>query len=306
MMADKKRVSGLGRGLSALLEEAASPPPPPGAESAAGAARLPIADVIANPDQPRRRFTPEAMADLTASITEHGVLQPILVRPLSDGRYEIVAGERRWRAAQAAGLHEIPAIIRPLEAAQAFEIALIENIQRADLNAVEEARGYRRLMDEFGHTQQALATIIGKSRSHIANLLRLLDLPETVLALVEGGQLSMGHARAMVGLPEIHAEYAAVRAVKEGLSVRAVERLAKSPLPPELGGPLRPAPVSATAAVPADANSESLEFQLAEVIGMPVALQVAPGGTSGSLSIRFADLDQLDWLVARLGGGAGI
>ncbi len=289
-MAEKKRVSGLGRGLSALLEEARVLDN----ANAPGVARLAIADIAANPRQPRRTFTAEAMEELITSVRAHGVLQPILVRPVADGRYEIIAGERRWRAAQAAGLHEMPAVVRALDDRAAFEIALIENIQRSDLNAIEEARGYRRLIDDFGHTQAVLAGIVGKSRSHVTNLLRLLDLPESVQAMVEDGRLAMGHARALAGSP--NAEALAKRAVAEGLSVRAVEQL--------VAGRAKPAPrhaLSAGATASNDPNIDALEVQIAETLGMPVALAVAPGGESGSITIRFASLDQLDWLCAKLG-----
>lgn len=294
-MAQKIRVSGLGRGLSALLEEAAAPVD----ANAPGVARLAIADIHPNPLQPRRHFVPEAMAELIASVRAHGVLQPIMVRGIEGGRYEIVAGERRWRAAQAAGLHEIPAVVRALDDRTAFEIALIENIQRSDLNAIEEARGYRRLADDFGHTQQALAAIVGKSRSHVTNLLRLLDLPEAVQAMVEDGRLAMGHARALAAAADPLA--LARRAVAEGLSVRAVEELAAGRATPKprhaLDQPLPKAPVN-------DANIDALEVQIAESLGMPVALTVAAGGASGALTIRFASLDQLDLLCAKLGSGA--
>jgi ParB family chromosome partitioning protein len=293
-MAEKKRVSALGRGLSALLEEAAAPVD----ASVAGIARLGIADIAANPRQPRRLFVPEAMDELIASVRAHGVLQPILVRPIDGGRFEIIAGERRWRAAQAAGLHEIPAVVRTLDDRSAFEIALIENIQRSDLNAIEEARGYRRLIDDFSHTQQVLAGIVGKSRSHVTNLLRLLELPETVQSMVEDGRLAMGHARAVASAAD--PEALANRAIAEGLSVRAVEQLAsgRTKAAPRhgLGQP-------AGLAQGNDANVDALEIQLAENLGMPVALAVALGGASGSLTIRFASLDQLDWLCAKLGQG---
>lgn len=287
-MSDVKRKSGLGRGLSALLDDIATPP----TASAPGVVRLPVADIMPNPGQPRRQFDEAAMAELTASVKAHGVLQPILVRPFND-RHQIIAGERRWRAAQAAGLHEIPVVLRELSDGQVAEIALIENIQRADLNAIEEARGYQKLIAEFGHTQAVLADIVGKSRSHVTNLLRLLDLPVTVQALVESGALSMGHARALVGAAD--AEELAEKTVKQGLSVRALEALVA-------GGKARPAKPRAPAAAAAnDPNSDALEEQLAETLGMPVALQVALGATSGSLTIRFADLDQLDLLCAKLG-----
>lgn len=287
-MSDNKRKSGLGRGLSALLDDIATPP----AASAPGVIRLPVADVTPNPDQPRRHFDDGAMAELAASVKVHGVLQPILVRPHA-GRHQIIAGERRWRAAQAAGLHEIPVVVRPLSDGEVAEIALIENIQRADLNAIEEARGYQKLIAEFGHTQAALGDIVGKSRSHITNLLRLLDLPAAVQALVETGALSMGHARALVGAD--NAEALAQAAVKQGLSVRALEAMVAGGKPRSGKARGQGAPVAN------DPNSDALEEQLAEALGMPVALQVAQGATSGSLTIRFADLDQLDLLCARLG-----
>ena len=288
-MAEVKKKSGLGRGLSALLDDIAAPP----SVDSPAVVRLAIADIAANPDQPRRHFDEAAMAELVASVRAHGILQPILVRPApgaSAGRHQIIAGERRWRAAQAAGLHDIPVVVRLLDDRQVSEIALIENIQRADLNAIEEARGYQRLIAEYGHTQLVLADIVGKSRSHIANLLRLLDLPAAVQAMVETGALSMGHARALVGAAD--AQALAERVVRQGLSVRALEQQ----LAGGRGKAGTPAPVPAN-----DPNSEALENQLAEALGMPVALQVAPGATSGSLTIRFADLDQLDLLCARLG-----
>jgi ParB family transcriptional regulator, chromosome partitioning protein len=287
-MTDNKRKSGLGRGLSALLDDIATSP----TVGAPGIARLPVADIVPNPGQPRRQFDEAAMAELAASVKAHGVLQPILVRPHA-GRHQIIAGERRWRAAQAAGLHEMPVIVRSLSDAQVAEIALIENIQRADLNAIEEARGYQKLIAEFGHTQAALADIVGKSRSHITNLLRLLDLPNNVQMLVASGALSMGHARALIGHAD--AETLAERAVKQGLSVRALEASVA-------GNKARPPrPRAAAAPVANDPNSDALEEQLAEALGMPVALQVAPGASSGSLTIRFADLDQLDLLCSKLG-----
>jgi ParB family transcriptional regulator, chromosome partitioning protein len=284
-MAENKKKMGLGRGLSALLEDISAPPSP----DAPGVDRLPISAIQPNPDQPRRHFDADAMAELVASVKLHGILQPILVRA-HNGGHQIIAGERRWRAAQAAGLHDMPVIIRPLDDRQVAEIALIENIQRSDLNALEEARGYRKLIADYGHTQAALADIVGKSRSHVTNLLRLLDLPDGVQALVETGQISMGHARALAGTADPQA--LAQRVIQGGLSVRALEAL--------IAGGKAKRPRSNTPATN-DANSEALEEQLAEALGMPVALQVAPGASSGSLTIRFADLDQLDMLCARLG-----
>lgn len=293
-MAEKKRVSGLGRGLSALLEEAATPRD----ANSPGVARLAVADIAPNPHQPRRHFDAAAMDDLIASVRAHGVLQPILVRPVSDGRFEIIAGERRWRAAQAAGLHELPAVVKPLDDRAAFEIALIENIQRSDLNAIEEARGYKRLIEDFGHTQQVLSNIVGKSRSHVTNLMRLLDLPEAIQTMVESGQLAMGHARALIGAEDPVA--LAKKVVAEGLSVRSIEALVAGKAPPKPRHALSQAAPNAAN----DANVDALEIQLADSLGMPVALSVAPGASSGSLTVRFASLDQLDWLCARLGQSA--
>jgi len=283
-MAEKKRITGLGRGLSALLDEASNTP-------VASSSRLAVADILPNPAQPRRQFTAEAMDDLIASVKAHGVLQPILVRDLPGGRFEIVAGERRWRAAQAAGLHEIPALVKSLDDRTAFEFALVENIQRSDLNAMEEARGYSRLIADFGHTQAALGAIIGKSRSHIANLLRLLDLPVVVQNMVEDGRLSMGHARALASAGDPAAIAALV--IEKGLSVRATEKLAANRAAPPPRHSLAPAQ--------SDPNLESLELQLTEQIGMPVALQMGRDSNTGSVTIRFDSLDQLDWICARLG-----
>lgn len=290
-MSDIKRKSGLGRGLSALLDDIAAPP----SVNAPGVVHLAVSDIAPNPNQPRRHFDDAAMAELASSIRLHGILQPILVRP-HGGRHQIIAGERRWRAAQTVGLHEIPVVIRDLDERQVAEVALIENVQRADLNAIEEARGYQRLIDEFGHTQAALADIVGKSRSHVTNLLRLLDLPVSVQALVESGTLTMGHARALVGAAD--AEALAEKAVAGGLSVRALEALVAGQ---RVGNKPGKAKGSTSAAIANDPNSEALEEQLAEALGMPVALSIAAGASSGNLTIRFADLDQLDLLCARLG-----
>jgi ParB family chromosome partitioning protein len=285
-MAENKKKLGLGRGLSALLEDISAPP----AADSPGVLRLAVSAITPNPGQPRRQFDADAMAELIASVRTHGILQPILVRP-HQGGHQIIAGERRWRAAQAAGLHEMPVIIRTLDDREVAEIALIENIQRSDLNAIEEARGYQKLIADHGHTQAVLADIVGKSRSHVTNLLRLLDLPASVQALVEQGQISMGHARALAGAAD--PEGLARRVVAGGLSVRALEALMAGARPGK--------PRAAPAAPANDPNSEALEEQLADVLGMPVALQVAPGASSGSLTIRFADLDQLDLLCAKLG-----
>lgn len=269
----------MGRGLSALIEEAAM--------SAPTRTMLPLAEIVASPTQPRRRFDQAAMDELVASVRERGILQPILVRPLPDRRYEIVAGERRWRAAAAVQLHEIPVIIRELDDAAAFEIALVENIQRADLNPMEEAEGFQRLVADYGHTQEMLAGLVGKARSHVANLLRLIDLPPEVRELVASGELGMGHARALVASSD--AAELAQRAVADGLSVRQVEALARKSRSPRKLPPR---------AVERDANAAELEHRIAEALGMNVAIAV-PQPPAGTVTIAFSTLDQLD-LLCRL------
>ncbi|RMF47074.1 MAG: ParB/RepB/Spo0J family partition protein, partial [Deltaproteobacteria bacterium] len=230
----KKPARGLGRGLSALMadiSETSSADAQGTATPRRADALIPIEQIVPNPDQPRRAFSKEQLEDLAASIREKGVIQPIIVRKsaISDGKFEIVAGERRWRAAQMAQLHEIPALVRNYTDTEALEIAIIENIQRADLNAVEEAAGYQDLMERFGHTQEKLAEALGKSRSHIANTLRLLSLPEQVQTLLREGAISAGHARALI-TADNPVELAA-QVVKRGLSVRDTERLAKEKKP---------------------------------------------------------------------------
>ncbi|MGL4541591.1 MAG: ParB/RepB/Spo0J family partition protein [Polymorphobacter sp.] len=296
-MIEKKRQSGLGRGLSALLEEVSSSSlAERGAVSTVS--RLPLAQIVANPQQPRRQFDAASMDELVASVRQRGLLQPILVRPLPGGRYEVVAGERRWRAAQAAQLHEVPVVVRELEDSAAFEIALIENIQRVDLNAIEEAEGFARLMRDFGHTQEALAKLVGKARSHVANLLRLLDLPEAVRAMVIERKLTMGHARALVSAADPAG--LAARVVAEGLSVRATEALASA------RGPLAaPSPQRQRRDPEVDANVAALESQLADAIGVPVSITMSTVD-SGAVTLRFTSLDQLDLISARVAGEAQI
>ena len=286
-MAERKRTSGLGRGLAALLEEAG----PSGGETPERIT-VALADIVANPAQPRRRFDAEALAELTESIRLHGILQPLLVRPLSNGRYEIVAGERRWRAAQAIPLHDVPVVIRELDDAAAFEIALIENIQRADLNPIEEAEGFARLVRDYGHTQEALGKIVGKARSHIANLLRLLELPDAVRQLLQTGALSMGHARALIGSPDAPA--LAERVVRQHLSVRQTEALVRAQS--STGSSPRRAKLSR------DPNVAELELQLADALGMIV--QIASGETAGKgrMIVDYSTLDQLDLLCSLLNG----
>jgi ParB family transcriptional regulator, chromosome partitioning protein len=297
-MTEKKL--GLGRGLSALLEEIGGTGNVKARGSEPAAANpawtyIPTGSIRANPNQPRRHFDPEALAELSQSIRTHGMLQPVLVRDSGHGDYELVAGERRWRAAQAVPLHEVPAIIRRLDDAVAFEIALIENIQRAELNPIEEAEGYQRLTDEFGHTQDGIAKVTGKSRSHIANLVRLLKLPTPVLDLVRDGKLTMGHARALIGHPD--AETLAAQVVAGGLSVRETETLVAD----QTGRERQSRPRAAPRTTGKDPDTEALERALSESIGLKVTIEGA--GIAGRVRIDYASLDQLDMLAQRLSGG---
>ncbi|WP_439567094.1 ParB/RepB/Spo0J family partition protein [Sphingopyxis sp.] len=306
----RKRPSGLGRGLNALFGDvAAEAPVLASAGSAAKVAptvsgdavqHVPLGAIRPLPGQPRRHFDENAIAELADSIGLRGLLQPIIVRRAPDGDgYQLVAGERRWRAAQRAGLHQIPALVRELDDAATYEIALVENIQRQDLNAIEEAGAYRRLIDDFGHNQEALAKLVGKSRSHVANLMRLLDLPEAVQALVGDGSLAMGHARALVGAAD--AEAIARRVVKEGLSVRAVEALVRE----DRGGG-RKAPMeykSMDGVGGRDPDIVAVERHLSELLGIGIAIHYAGGG-KGALTLKFASLDQLDMICQRLSGEA--
>lgn len=284
-----ERHRGLGRGLSALLNESGqdqADAPPPSAPT-----DTPIELIRRNPDQPRRAFSEAELESLTASVKERGVLQPILIRPAPDGDgYQIVAGERRWRAAQRASLATIPAVIRELDDRQVLEIAIIENVQRADLNPIEEALGYRALIERFGRTHEGLGDIVGKSRSHVANTLRLLSLPDSVRVHVEEGRLSAGHARAL--LTAEHAENLAEKVIAEGLSVRQTEALAKGPAE-------RPAR-SGTRRDTAERNPDiaALERDLSDSLGLKVDL--ADKGGKGALTLRYGSLEQLDELFRRL------
>jgi ParB family chromosome partitioning protein len=253
---------------------------------------VPIEKVFANPDQPRRTFAEKDLEDLTASIAEKGVIQPLIVRPdpNNQGSYQIVAGERRWRAAQRAKLHSIPVLIRELTDTEVLELAIIENIQRADLNAVEEAMGYRQLMDKFGHTQEKMAEALGKSRSHIANLLRLLNLPPEVQEYLQNGQISAGHARALV--PATDPVALAREIISKGLSVRQAEALAKAKKPGvKQKRQLKPAK---------DADTRAIENDLAAHLGVKVSIDHKAGGQSGELRIKYTDLEQLDGLCQLL------
>ncbi|WP_417474479.1 ParB/RepB/Spo0J family partition protein [Leisingera sp.] len=291
-MADKKaKPRGLGRGLSALMADVNPEPVSTQAEAPRNAEILvPIEKIVANPNQPRRQFLQEDLDDLTASIKEKGVLQPLIVRPTTDGKYEIVAGERRWRASQAAQLHEVPVLIRDYSDLEMMEVAIIENIQRSDLNAMEEAQSYKQLMDKFGHTQEKMAEALGKSRSHIANLVRLLHLPEDVQQLVQERKLSAGHARALI--TSDNASELAAKIVKGGLSVRATEALVKKAA---AGGSIKPARKSKKSEEK-DADTRALEGDLSAVLKMKVSIDHKPGGEAGSVTISYETLDQLDEL----------
>ena len=284
---------GLGRGLSALLEETEVAADEP--QAVAGVRTAPIELLRRNPDQPRRTFPDEEIDGLAASIREKGLLQPILVRPApgAAGEYQIVAGERRWRAAQRAGLRELPIIVRELDDAETLEIAILENVQREDLNPVEEAGGYKVLIDRFGRTQEAVAQVVGKSRSHIANTLRLLTLPDSVQTMLVEGQLSAGHARAIMTSENPVALAQAV--VERGLNVRDTETLARQvagrPAKPSTRSAGRPAPVK-------DADTRALENDLSDVLGLSV--EVIDNGGEGEIRIRYATLEQLDDLCRRL------
>ncbi|WP_420396401.1 ParB/RepB/Spo0J family partition protein [Nioella sp.] len=252
---------------------------------------VPIESVRPNPDQPRRAFTQEALEELSASIAEKGIIQPLIVRPdpSSEGQFQIVAGERRWRAAQMAQLHEVPVIVRDFDDTEVLEVAIIENIQRADLNPVEEAMGYRQLMDRFNHTQERLATAMGKSRSHIANLMRLLSLPEEVQGYLRDGQLSAGHARALVGSED--AVIIAREVINKGLSVRDVEKRMRKPATPT-GGATRQRPAGDK-----DADTKALESDLSAAVGLPVSIEHDAESGTGKISIKYADLGQLDDII---------
>ena len=286
----RKRPSGLGRGLSSLLGEAVQEAPVSGAAPRGGIQMISVGSIDPHPGQPRRHFDEEALDELATSIRDRGVIQPIIVRPMG-ARWQIVAGERRWRAAQRARLHEVPAIVRDFDDTETLEIALVENIQRRDLNAIEEAEAYQRLIDDFGHTQEELGRLVHKSRSHVANLLRLLDLPQPVRQLVATGELSMGHARALV--PAADPETLAGEVVRRGLSVRETEKLVRG------GRPARPrlGPIEYKSA---NADVEALERQLGDMLGLKVRITHGPEG--GVVALNYSSLDQLDMICQRLSG----
>jgi ParB family chromosome partitioning protein len=280
---------GLGRGLSALLAE--DPDDQPALDRLRVGRTVPIENLVANRFQPRSYFDPEELQALTQSIQENGILMPILVRRMADdsGNFEIVAGERRWRAAQAAQLYEVPVIVKELDDGQALEMALIENVQRQDLTALEEAEGYRRLMDEFANTQDDLARAVGKSRSHVANIMRLLALPDGVKALLQDGSLSVGHGRALLGAEDPEAMAQIV--VRRGLNVRQTENLAKKPQKTA-------AEAASSQAAGKDENTRAMEKQLSEKLGLTV--KINHQGERGEVRIAFTSLDQFDEILKRL------
>jgi len=319
-LADRKKK--LGRGLGALLgetqreeplvntqdpknDEGGVKTPPSNAVNEGSPLRmLPVAAIDPLENNPRRHFDEAALEELAASIAKRGVIQPIIVRPRGNGRYQLVAGERRWRAAQKARLHEIPALVRELDEAEVVALALIENLQREDLNPVEEARAYRRLSDREGMTQAEIAAMVEKSRSHIANTQRLLALPEEVLDLIENAKLSMGHARALVGRDD--AAEIAKRAVSKGLSVRDVEALVRRADREKKSG-LDASSRNVQAAGTATAENSDIaavQRHLEEFLGLKVYIRTDRDPRSGSVTIRYTTLDQLDLVCQRLTGGA--
>ncbi|MBB3064022.1 ParB/RepB/Spo0J family partition protein [Limibacillus halophilus] len=309
-MAQTPKKRGLGRGLAALfneegaesaVREAEAAEPKKSSKKGASAAPastprtgqlVPVEHLEASPFQPRHNFDEDALDALAQSIKENGLLQPILVRPhaTKKNRFEIVAGERRWRAAQRAQLHEVPVIQRDFDDAQTLEIAIVENVQRQDLNAIEEAEGYRRLQSDFGNSQEAIARVVGKSRSHIANALRLLSLPNAVKGMIEEGTISAGHARALIGAPDPLA--IAKRIASQGLSVRETERLAQAIKQP--GKTLK----KVRSAVEKDADTIELERELQAALGLKVSINHK--GEAGDLVLHYTTLEQLDDLIARL------
>jgi ParB family transcriptional regulator, chromosome partitioning protein len=289
-MAEEVAKPRLGRGLAALIGEVGDEMS--AAERVRGQRKVPIEFLRPNPRNPRKAFEDDELQELTQSIRDRGIIQPIVVRPLKNmpDAFEIVAGERRWRAAQRAAIHEVPVIVREFSDVEAFEVALLENIQRQDLNAIEEAEAYKKLIEEYGHTQEELGRLVHKSRSHIANLMRLLDLPARVRALVATGAISMGHARAIVSAPD--PEALADEVMRRGLSVRETERAASA------GKPKRKR--STGAALAANADLEALERQLGDMLGLKVRISYAPGG--GTVALHYSSLDQLDMICQRLSG----
>ena len=292
-MEKKTERRGLGRGLSALMADVHIDADKAAADRPRRPDMLvPVEKIVPNPNQPRRDFSPEALQELASSIRQKGIIQPLVVRQLDDDRFEIVAGERRWRAAQLAQVHEVPVVVREFSDAEVIEVAIIENIQRADLNAIEEALAYRQLMDRFGHTQEKLAEALSKSRSHIANLLRLLNLPDDVQGFVREGKLSAGHARALI--TSASASELARQVIARNLSVRDTENLVKAPEAKGASKSSGPRPKSDK-----DADTRALENDLSAHLRMQVTIDHI-GVDGGVLSVRYRTLDELDMLCRAL------
>jgi ParB family chromosome partitioning protein len=293
-MAEETHRSRLGRGLAALIGDVVADKEP-AHQAARGQRRVPIEFVKANPRNPRRIFSDAELGELAGSIRERGIIQPIVVRTVrgATDSFEIIAGERRWRAAQRAGLHEVPIIVHEASDAEALELAIIENVQRADLNPLEEAMGYQALADEYKYTQDDIARTVGKSRSHVANTLRLLKLPEPVKAYINAGKLTAGHARALIGLPD--PEPIAREIVERGLNVRDVEQLAQQRAS-KAGKAKKPRQRAAK-----DVDTLAVEKRLTDALGLTVTIETR--GESGVMQIKYSDLDQLDEVIRRLENG---
>lgn len=293
-MADDSR-SRLGRGLAALMGDV-GPESPVADRAPKTQRRIPIEHITPNPRNPRRMFSDAELEELAQSIRERGVIQPIVVRaaPNADNRFEIIAGERRWRASQRAGLHDVPIVVLEVSDAEALELAIIENIQRADLNPLEEAAGYQALAAQYSHSQDDIATIVGKSRSHVANTLRLLKLPDSVKSYIDAGKLSAGHARALINQPD--PESIARDIVEKGLNVREVEKLGQD------NAKAASKKGKSSAKARKDANIAALEKRLSDALGLTVDI-ADRGRAGGALGIRYRTLDQLDEVVRRLERG---
>ncbi|WP_120500017.1 ParB/RepB/Spo0J family partition protein [Roseovarius sp. EL26] len=294
-MAKKTKQRGLGRGLSALMADVSEDNNNNTSDPKSPDILVPIEKVQPNPDQPRRIFDEEKLQELASSIREKGVIQPLIVRkhPELEDNYEIVAGERRWRASQIAQRHNIPVLVREFTNTEVLEVAIIENVQRADLNAMDEALGYNQLMDKFGHTQEKLAEVLGKSRSHIANSVRLLNLPNEVQTYVREDRLSAGHARALI--PAGDPASLARQIIKKGLSVRDAEKIAKSA---QAEGAVKKARLKTQPTK--DADTKALEGDLTANLGMKVSLNHKPGQEKGQLVISYDSFDQLDTICGIL------
>ncbi len=293
-----RKKMGLGRGLDALLGEAlrgdVAPQPASfsGGSAGQGVSTISVGEIHPNPNQPRRHFAEEKLVELAASIAKHGIIQPIIVRS-HEGSYQIVAGERRWRAAQRAQMHDIPAIIRDFDDTETLEIALLENIQRQDLNPIEEAEAYKKLTELFGHSAQALADLVHKSRSHVANMMRLIELPPAIRDLVIEDKLSMGHARALLGSED--SVRLAMVVIKQGLSVRATEALVKKGRAPSTKPSMR-------GATHENADIRAVETHLGDLLGLKVSINQRNATGAGAVTFEYGSLDQLDMLCQRLTG----